>query len=83
MNSMNLKEKKDLNSVNLCSKLLTVREAADLLGISMESVRDFLNDPTLGRIFVGSSNQVRIPTKSLIDYIDERASNWPQYTTGL
>lgn len=63
--------------------LLTIPKAAELLGVSRNSIEDMLKDPDFPRIFIGVSNQTRIPAKAMIDYVNKRALNWPQYTTGL
>ncbi|WP_010688261.1 hypothetical protein [Ligilactobacillus animalis] len=60
-------------------KILTINGAAKLLGVRRSVIEELLEDPKLPRLFVGTSQQVRLVQSQLITYIRERGINWYDY----
>ena len=59
--------------------ILTINGAAKLLGVRRSVIEELLEDPKLPRLFVGTSQQVRLVQSQLITYIRERGINWYDY----
>jgi excisionase family DNA binding protein len=60
-------------------ELLSIPQVAKLLNVKRETIEIWLQDPAVPRLFVGRSKQVRLPKKQFLDYLTNRAMDWPQY----
>ncbi|MFT8393767.1 MAG: excisionase family DNA-binding protein [Liquorilactobacillus ghanensis] len=60
-------------------ELLSIPQVAKLLNVKRETIEIWLQDPGVPRLFVGRSKQVRLPKKQFLDYLANRAKDWPQY----
>lgn len=58
------------------NKLISIPAAAKLLGVARETVDLWLLDPSLPRILIGSSKQVRLRQCDLFGYLDDKAKHW-------
>ncbi|HAT55897.1 MAG TPA: hypothetical protein DCW31_11800 [Lactobacillus sp.] len=63
----------------LRGRVLTISQAAKVLGLSTDTLQDWLSDPDLPRLYVGRTNQPRLMVDSLLRYAQVRAANWYRY----
>ncbi|MCW0154062.1 helix-turn-helix domain-containing protein [Lactiplantibacillus plantarum] len=56
--------------------LLSIPEAARILGTDRSTVELLLNNPDLPRMVVGRSKQVRIPVNGLLAFVNKTSKAW-------
>lgn len=60
-------------------RLLSMKQAAEILGITKGQFAELLLDPALPRVLLGKSKRVFVPRKELIEYISGRSRKWFEY----
>lgn len=60
-------------------ELISIPQAARIIGGKRETIEQWLEDPDLGRIYVGSSCQVRFIRYEFVEYVKNRAKNWHKF----
>lgn len=67
-------------STNNAMKLLTQQEAAEFLGISVQTLKSMMQFHTdFPRVTTGVKGSIRIPLGELFRWVMEHGKNWAQY----
>lgn len=69
----------DVGFKNSEMELISIPQAARIIGGKRETIEQWLKDPELGRIYVGSSCQVRFIRYEFVEYVKNRAKNWHKF----
>ncbi|MFT9412282.1 hypothetical protein [Liquorilactobacillus hordei] len=69
----------DVGFKNSEMELISIPQATRIIGGKRETIEEWLKDPELGRIYVGSSCQVRFIRYEFVKYVKNRAKNWYKF----